>query len=379
MLIRRLLFHASNRTLSVFEVGKIGISGELPRGVKKFHCRPYSSTTALSYQHDVADSPHNSSEESQNITPGSRAFVDCELFALVDLFDKYALPLDTVVSNHSKFINLDGLRRLMHAVGESPSEKMLQKLFDEADADGNGVIDQDEFLMASDSLLGGAPAGIVLLVGGPGSGKGVLSRRLEEECGVVHLSSGDLLREEVRRDTILGREVKEVMDRGELVSSAVIVKLIRRVMRTHAPGKRVLLDGFPRSQQNAEDLMELCGIPELAIHLNCEDTTMMERILKRKEAAVAVTGKDRDGHSTTARADDNIHTALERLRTYHKSQKTTMDWLHEQHVPIINLDGSGTPDQVWEQLLAIGRLMRPACTIESRALPRGPQSPIGIP
>jgi adenylate kinase len=225
--------------------------------------------------------------------------------------------------------------------------------------------------LASDALLGGAPAGIVLLVGGPGSGKGVLSRRLEEECGVVHLSSGDLLRDEVRRDTILGREVKEVMARGELVSSVVIVKLIRRVMRTHAPGKRVLLDGFPRSLQNAEDLVELCGIPELAIHLNCEDTTMMERILKRKDEAVAAVENAKDGDSTTVRADDNIHTALQRLRAYHKSQKTTMDWLHEQHVPIINLDGSGTPDQVWGQLLAIGRLMRPACTIDPRPLPRG--------
>jgi adenylate kinase len=208
-------------------------------------------------------------------------------------------------------------------------------------------------------------------VGGPGSGKGVLSRRLEQECGVVHLSSGDLLRDEVRRDTILGRQVKEVMARGELVSSAVIVKLIRKVMRMHAPGKRVLLDGFPRSLQNAEDFMELCGTPELAIHLNCEDTTMIERILKRKEEAVAVAtthndeGNDSNTTTTTSvRSDDNIHTALERLRTYHKSQKTTLDWLHQQHVPIINLDGSGTPDQVWNQLLAIGRLMRPACVIQ---------------
>jgi adenylate kinase len=235
-------------------------------------------------------------------------------------------------------------------------------------------------LSASDSLLGGAPAGIVLLVGGPGSGKGVLSRRLEQECGVVHLSSGDLLRDEVRRDTILGREVKEIMDRGELVSSAVIVKLIRKVMRMHAPGKRVLLDGFPRSLQNAEDLVELCGTPELAIHLNCEDTTMIERILKRKEEAVATTeqnevGKDSESFAAV-RADDNIHTALQRLRTYHKSQKTTMDWLQQQHVPIINLDGSGTPDHVWDQLLAIGRLMRPACTIEPRQYSKG-QPPTG--
>ena len=92
----------------------------------------------------------------------------------------------------------------------------------------------------------------------------MLSKRLQEECKIVHLSSGDLLREEVRRDTVLGRQVRDIMARGELVSSAVIVTLVRRVMRNH-PGKRVLLDGFPRSLQNAHDLVALCGVPELAL------------------------------------------------------------------------------------------------------------------
>jgi adenylate kinase family enzyme len=88
----------------------------------------------------------------------------------------------------------------------------------------------------------------------------------------------------------------------------------------------------------AHDLMELCGVPELALHLECDDTILMERILKRQAAA------------TTTRDDDNIHTALQRLRTYHKYHDSTMDWLREQHVPVVNLDCSGTPDQVWEQL-----------------------------
>jgi adenylate kinase family enzyme len=197
--------------------------------------------------------------------------------------------------------------------------------------------------------LGGAPAAIVLLVGGPGSGKGLLSKRLEKVCGVIHLSSGDLLRDEVRRDTVLGREVQDIMAKGELVSSAVIVTLMRRVMRNH-PGKRVLLDGFPRSLQNAHDLVELCGKPELALHLVCDDTIMMERILKRSGEATGATQRD----------DDNIHTALHRLRTYHKFHNSTMEWLREQHVPVVNLDSSGSEESVWEQLSAIGRLMRPA-------------------
>ena len=198
--------------------------------------------------------------------------------------------------------------------------------------------------------MGGAPASIILVVGGPGSGKGLLSKRLEKECGVVHLSSGDLLRDEIRRGTVLGQQVRDIMAKGELVSSAVIVTLMRRVMRNH-PGKRVLLDGFPRSLQNAHDLMELCGVPELALHLDCDDTILMERIIKRADTEKGT------------RDDDNIHTALQRLRTYHKYHNSTMEWLREQHIPVVNLDCSGTPENVWEQLSAIGRLMRPVTRI----------------
>jgi adenylate kinase len=183
----------------------------------------------------------------------------------------------------------------------------------------------------------------------------MLSKRLEMECGVVHLSSGDLLREEVRRDTVLGRQVRDIMVKGELVSSAVIVTLMRRVMRNH-PGKRVLLDGFPRSLQNAHDLVELCGTPELALHLECDDTILMERILKRADCA------------SSGRDDDNIHTALKRLRTYHKYHHSTMEWLREQHVPVVNLDCSGTEKHVWEQLSAIGRLMRPVTRLDKHKI-----------
>lgn len=218
-----------------------------------------------------------------------------------------------------------------------------------------GITNKQSFLMAADNILGGSPARIVLVVGGPGSGKGMLCDRLAAECNVVHLSSGDLLREEVESDTPLGRECASIMARGELVSSAAIVTLVRRRMRAH-PGKRVLLDGFPRSLENATDLMDLVGIPEVALHLECDDTILMERIIKRGRNADAAGEK---------RADDDIDTALKRLRVYHKSHHITLDWLRGQHVPIVNLDCSGTPENVWQQLLAIGRLMRPVAQVGS--------------
>ena len=134
--------------------------------------------------------------------------------------------------------------------------------------------------MMADMFLGDNPARIILIVGGPGSGKGLLSKRLMAECNVVHLSSGDLLRQEVALQTNLGRTVREIMSRGELVSSAIMVALMKKRMKDH-PGKRVLLDGFPRSIENAHDLVTLCGQPELALHLNCDDTILMERIMGR--------------------------------------------------------------------------------------------------
>ncbi|CAB9509667.1 Adenylate kinase [Seminavis robusta] len=286
--------------------------------------------------------------------PGSKAFVSSiEGSAVVDLFFQYATKRDTGKTGgqaQQPSLDLEGVHNLLEGIGESHDDHTVKRLFAEADLDNSGCVDLQEFLFAADKILGSAPARIVLIVGGPGSGKGLLSQRLEKEAGLVHLSSGDLLRCEVKRGTVLGKQVKEIMARGELVSSEIIVTLMRRRMRDH-PGNRVLLDGFPRSMENALDLVKLCGKPELALHLECDDTILMERIMARAAKAAESEGR---------RADDNFHTALQRLRNYHKYHDSTIQFLREQHVPIVELDCSVKPDLVWEQLLAIGRMMRPA-------------------
>jgi len=319
------------------------------------------------YETSVADDGISTNLSTAPRPTGSMAFIlESDRHALVDLFKKHA------TKEHPRCLDRKGLRFVLKAVGESPDEECLEKIFLDADLDGNDVIDLEEFLRSSDNILGSAPAGMVLLVGGPGSGKGVLSKKLVEECGVVHISSGDLLREEVNKGTLLGREVKEIMTRGDLVSSAVIVTLMRRKMRQpENAGKRVLLDGFPRSLQNASDLVELCGQPELALHLQCDDTILIERILKRKEEALKDDDGGDDQNKGEVRDDDNIKTALKRLRNYHKYHNVTRDWLQDNHVPVVNLDCSGPRGQVWEQLVAIGRLMRPACTIDKDDLSIG--------
>ncbi len=268
-------------------------------------------------------SKYNTEEQADEAqSPGSVAFAECETTAITDLFYQFARKVDENGEGDGEhYLTPSDVRQLLNSIGERPDDRTLKKMFKAADTKKDGKLSLSEFLMASDAVLGGAPASIVIVVGGPGSGKGILCQRLVEECGVVHLSSGDLLRSEVEKGTPLGKEVAEIMERGELVSSAVITALIRRHTRNF-PGKRVLLDGFPRSVENAADFLELMGSPELALHLDCDDTILMERIINRgKEAA----------KKGNLRVDDNFDTALQRLRTFHKYHKPTMDWLREQH------------------------------------------------
>ncbi len=281
----------------------------------------------------------SSVSRTRSLSTASAAFAPSELPAVRDLFSSFAV---------GGSLDKGGLRAVLESIGERPSDGVLDELFAEADADRSGSIDLHEFMAACDLILGSSPARSILVVGGPGSGKGVLCSRLVAECGVSHVSCGDMLREEVSRDTPLGRQCAEIMCRGELVSSEIVITLLRRRMREF-PGRRLLLDGFPRSRENAIDFAERCGTPELALTLTCPESLMVERILRRAELE--------------GRADDNYETARARIATYREQGAPTITWLREQRVPIVELDCSGTPDDVWAQLLAVGRLMRQAVAL----------------
>ncbi|KAL7542976.1 hypothetical protein ACHAXR_013015 [Thalassiosira sp. AJA248-18] len=311
---------------------------------------------------------HSDKSPDQQQQPGSIAFGECEISALSDLFLQFAKTKEGV---DAPYLNLKQIKLLLESVGEKPDDSTLNSLMNEINAHKDGKLRLDCFLQASDRILGKAPARIVLVVGGPGSGKGALCGRLAADCGAVHLSCGEMLREEVEAQTPLGKEVEAIMARGDLVSSAVVTALMRRRMRQH-PGRRILLDGFPRSLENARDFVELCGPPELALHLDCDDTLLIERILARggksaKEAERAAReGKPVDNNNNV-RSDDNVHTAIQRLKNYHKHHHSTMSWLKEIRVPIVELDCSGSKEDVWQQLMAIGRLMRPAVKLPQQA------------
>ena len=95
------------------------------------------------------------------------------------------------------YLNSKRIKLLLESVGEKPDELTLQSLMEESNMHKDGRLRLDCFLQAADRILGQAPARIVLIVGGPGSGKVALCERLAQECGAVHLSCGEMLREEV--------------------------------------------------------------------------------------------------------------------------------------------------------------------------------------
>lgn len=348
-----------------------------PRGLLG-NAAEYHTSQAAEFRTGSADSETPSAPAKRK--PGSIAFGECEIHALSDLFHQFAKTdggtngSDDEGEGNVPYLSEDRVRLLLESIGERPSEATFRMLLDNVDSNRDGRVTLEEFLNAADLILGKSPARVVLVVGGPGSGKGALCERLAAECGAVHLSCGEMLREEVESGTPLGLEVAAIMERGELVSSATVTALMRRRMRAY-PGQRILLDGFPRSIENARDFVELCGPPELALHLDCDDTVLLERILDRGEqsAEEARRAEEEGIEAVNVRADDNVFTAINRLRTYHKHHAPTMQWLKKMKVPVVELDCSGSKEDVWGHLSAIGRLMRPAVQVPQEALDAGAQ------
>lgn len=175
----------------------------------------------------------------------------------------------------------------------------------------------------------------VVLLGPPGSGKGTQAKLLSARLGVPAISTGDMLREAVRRDTPLGRRARAIMDAGELVPDDVVIGIIRERMESPDASGGFLLDGFPRTIAQAQALDGLLADRgtslDAAVNLAVTEATLLERLLGRA--------------GSEGRSDDRPETIRERLRVYAEKTAPLVAY-YEQSGLLTNVDGSGSIEDV---------------------------------
>ncbi len=188
----------------------------------------------------------------------------------------------------------------------------------------------------------------VTLLGPPGAGKGTLAGVLKERLGVLHISTGDILREEMKNDTQLGLQAKNYIESGELVPDELVIQLIENKLATSPEAKKgYMLDGFPRTQAQAEALdsiLEKIGFPlEYALYLEATLPVVVRRLTGRRicrgcGALYHMTNKppkaegicDECGSEIYQRADDNEETINTRMEVYLTNTTPIVDYYEGQ-------------------------------------------------
>jgi len=214
----------------------------------------------------------------------------------------------------------------------------------------------------------GAP--VVILLGPPGAGKGTQARMLEQELGLVQLSTGDLLRAAVKAGTEAGRMAQGIMQSGGLVPDAVVIDVLRERMDAGGLDQGVILDGFPRTAAQAEALDRLLADQgqrvTAVISLDVDDAAMVARVAGRFTCATCGEGYHDDfkrpttagvcdtcgGTAFTRRADDTADTARERLRAYH-AQTAPLIAYYDRAGVLFRINAMGSIDEIRNELARI--------------------------
>lgn len=174
----------------------------------------------------------------------------------------------------------------------------------------------------------------LLLLGPPGSGKGTQGPRLARHYGVPHLSSGELLRRQVKAGTELGLRVAGALDRGELVPDQVIGALMEQALTAPAGAEGYVLDGFPRTVAQAEaaqGLLDGTGGLDAAVYLDLPDDVVRQRLAGRAAQA--------------QRSDDDEDVVERRLRIYHAEIRPLLDYYRGRDL-LVTVDATPPPDEV---------------------------------
>lgn len=202
----------------------------------------------------------------------------------------------------------------------------------------------------------------LILFGPPGVGKGTQAKLLAQEFGIPHISTGDMLRQAVAEGTDLGRKAKAIMDAGQLVPDDVMIGIVRDVLTSPRVKDGFILDGFPRTLQQASALsnlfQELHITDYKVVNFNADDAEIIRRLGSRlmcvndgkiySTITDGVTLNDpcpACGGRLIQRDDDTEETVRKRLAVYHSTTKPVLDFYRARGV-VVEVNGMATVDEV---------------------------------
>lgn len=180
----------------------------------------------------------------------------------------------------------------------------------------------------------------IVIFGGPGSGKGTQSAKLLDKYGLYHISTGEVLRDHIKRGTPLGKTANEYISDGHLIPDDLMIQILEHELDNEASAKKgVIFDGFPRTVPQAKALNEMLKKRGTELHtvigLEVPDEELIKRMIER--------GKE------TGRADDNLETIKNRLEVYHHETMPLKEhYLKEGKYKAIN--GSGIVDDIFHEI-----------------------------
>lgn len=179
----------------------------------------------------------------------------------------------------------------------------------------------------------------IVFLGPPGAGKGTQAKRLAEQRGLAHISTGDMLRSAVQKGTPVGEKVKGIMDAGQLVPDEMIVEIIRDRVAENDCSRGYILDGFPRTLPQAEALGRMLGngggALDAVVSFEVSEADLSARLAHRRGAE--------------ARADDDAAVQQERLRVYQQQTAPLIDYYRSAKL-LRSVNASGSIEDVYARL-----------------------------
>ena len=211
----------------------------------------------------------------------------------------------------------------------------------------------------------------IILLGAPGAGKGTQAKKISEKFGIPHISTGDILRNECKMGTDLGKKAENFMHDGKLVPDTLIIEIIKNKIAAKGSEKDFLMDGFPRTLNQAEMFDEMLVSLDLeidrVINIIVTNDKLVKRLTSRRvchrcsnickidSPEIAHEDKARCpicGGELHKRADDGLEVIEERLKVYEKQTKPLIDYYSKKGL-LSNVDGLGSEEEVTERILSL--------------------------